>query len=121
MSTIRGHYALELRGRVVPVTNLDTALGDPERMLRSGEHGYVYLVVVRAGSNELALAVDAFVGEQEIVLKSLGTYLGSIIGVAGATVMADGSVALVVDIAALIRHQVPDRTAAASPAARRIA
>ena len=49
LSTIRGHYALELRGRVVPVTNLDTALGDPERMLRSGEHGYVYLVVVRAG------------------------------------------------------------------------
>ena len=106
LATIRGHHALELRGRVVPVTNLDTALGDPGRPIRTGERGYVYLVVVRSGASELALAVDAFVGEQEIVLKSLGTYLGSVNGVAGATVMADGSVALVVRH--LGPHQAPD-------------
>ncbi len=121
LSTIRGHHALELRGRVVPVTNLDTALGDPARPLRTGERGFVYLVVVRAGASEIALAVDAFVGEQEIVLKSMGSYLGSVPGVAGATVMADGSVALVVDITALIANQVPDRATVGASATRRIA
>ena len=55
-----------------------------------------------AAGEQLALVVDGFVGNQEIVLKSLGSFVGRPAGIAGATIMADGSVALVVDIPALV-------------------
>jgi two-component system, chemotaxis family, sensor kinase CheA len=67
----------------------------------------------------MALAVDEFIGQQEIVLKSLSSVAGDRKGLAGATVMADGSVGLVVDIAALLEHaaRVGERVAAAMAAA----
>jgi two-component system, chemotaxis family, sensor kinase CheA len=57
---------------------------------------------VRSRGTEMALIVDAFVGQHEIVLKSLSEIAGSRKGLAGATVMADGTVGLVVDISALL-------------------
>jgi two-component system chemotaxis sensor kinase CheA len=63
----------------------------------------------------MALAVDQFVGQHEIVLKSLSEVTGERTGLAGATVMADGSVGLVVDIAALLEHSA-SRAAAATDA-----
>ena len=101
---IRGHNVLTLRDRVIPVEQLDNALGDPPRPLVTNDRGFVNLVVVRSRGTEMALAVDAFVGQHEIVLKSLSEVAGERRGLAGATVMADGAVGLVVDIAALLEH-----------------
>jgi two-component system chemotaxis sensor kinase CheA len=70
----------------------------------TNDRGFVNLVVVRSRGTEMALAVDAFVGQQEIVLKSLSDVAGERKGLAGATIMADGSVGLVVDIAALLEQ-----------------
>ena len=99
---VRGHNVLTLRDRVIPVEQLDSALGDPSRPLTTNERGFVNLVVVRSRGTEMALAVDQFVGQHEIVLKSLSEVTGERAGLAGATIMADGSVGLVVDIAALL-------------------
>jgi two-component system, chemotaxis family, sensor kinase CheA len=99
-----GHNVLTLRDRVIPVEPLDSALGDPVRALEVNARGFMNLVVVRSRGTEIALAVDEFVGQREIVLKSLSEVTGRRAGLAGATVMADGSVGLVVDIAALIEH-----------------
>ena len=104
LGRVRGHSMLTLRDRVIPVEQLDNALGDPPRPLRANERGFVNLVVVRSRSAEMALAVDAFVGQHEIVLKSLSELTGERRGLAGATVMADGAVGLVVDIAALLEN-----------------
>jgi two-component system chemotaxis sensor kinase CheA len=101
---VRGHNVLTLRDRIIPVEQLDSALGDPPRPLATNERGFVNLVVVRSRGTEMALAVDAFVGQHEIVLKSLSQVAGERKGLAGATVMADGSVGLVVDIAALLDY-----------------
>jgi two-component system, chemotaxis family, sensor kinase CheA len=101
---VRGHNVLTLRDRVIPVEQLDNALGDPPRPLTTNDRGFVNLVVVRSRGTEMALAVDAFVGQHEIVLKSLSEVAGERKGLAGATVMADGAVGLVVDIAALLEH-----------------
>ena len=101
---VRGHNVLTLRDRIIPVEQLDNALGDPPRPLATNERGFVNLVVVRSRGTEMALAVDAFVGQHEIVLKSLSQVAGERKGLAGATVMADGSVGLVVDIAALLDY-----------------
>ncbi len=101
---VRGHNVLTLRDRIIPVEQLDNALGDPPRPLATNERGFVNLVVVRSRGTEMALAVDGFVGQHEIVLKSLSQVAGERKGLAGATVMADGSVGLVVDIAALLDY-----------------
>ena len=103
-SRVRGHNVLTLRDRVIPVEQLDNALGDPPRPLVTNERGFINLVVVRSRGTEMALAVDVFVGQHEIVLKSLSDVTGQRAGLAGATIMADGTVGLVVDIAALLER-----------------
>jgi two-component system chemotaxis sensor kinase CheA len=120
-SRVRGHNVLTLRDRVIPVEQLDNALGDPPRPLMTNERGFINLVVVRSRGTEMALAVDAFVGQHEIVLKSLSDVTGERAGLAGATIMADGTVGLVVDIAALLEHETThpgDEAAADAPAGR---
>ncbi|MGA3057745.1 MAG: chemotaxis protein CheA [Candidatus Limnocylindrales bacterium] len=118
LGRVRGHAVLTLRDRIIPVERLDGALGDPPRQLEVDERGFVNLVVVRSRNAEMALAVDAFVGQHDIVLKSLGEITGERAGLAGATVMADGTVGLVVDIAALIEGSTSGRDSVAQPAAR---
>jgi two-component system chemotaxis sensor kinase CheA len=103
-SRVRGHNVLTLRDRVIPVEQLDSALGDPARPLATSARGFVNLVVVRSRGSEMALAVDQFVGQHEIVLKSLSDVTGERAGLAGATIMADGQVGLVVDISALLER-----------------
>ena len=105
ISTVRGRHVITLRGRVVPVEVLDNALGDPRRTLDADSRGSINLVVVRSRTTELALAVDEFVGQQDIVIKSVGAFAGRLNGVAGATIMADGRVALVADIGALLARR----------------
>ncbi len=102
ITRVIGQPVINLRGRVVPVSVLDVALGDPARSLRPNGRGFINLVVVRSRDQELALAVDEFVGQQEIVLKSLSAFTGQLVGISGATIMADGTVALVVDIGAVL-------------------
>jgi two-component system chemotaxis sensor kinase CheA len=113
---VRGRNVLTLRDRVIPVEQLDNALGDAPRPLEANDRGFINLVVVRSRGTEMALAVDAFVGQHEIVLKSLSEVTGERTSLAGATVMADGAVGLVVDIAALLDHYASSRPSAAADA-----
>lgn len=64
---------------------------------------HVPVVVVRKGDKMAALVVDSFIGQQEIVLKSLGQYLTSVFAISGATILGDGQVALILDCNALIK------------------
>lgn len=61
------------------------------------------IVVVRKGERLAALAVEDFIGQNEIVIKNLGKYLPSIQGIAGATILGDGQVALIIDPNAFIK------------------
>ena len=69
--------------------------------------GFVRAVLVRSHDAELALGVDEFLGTEEIVLKSLGLPGEQPTGVVGATILADGGVALVLDVDRLVG---PERT-----------
>lgn len=102
ISTVRGAPVINLRDRVVPIAQLDGALGDLDRPLQANERGFVNMVVVRSREKELALAVDEFIGQQEIVLKSMSAFTGRLVGISGGTIMADGKVGLVVDIGAVL-------------------
>lgn len=62
----------------------------------------LHAVIVSLAEQRIALLVSSLLGQQEVVIKSLGEYLGSVPGVGGATIMDDGRVALVLDIASLV-------------------
>ncbi len=111
ISTVRGAPVINLRDRVVPIAQLDSALGDHERPLAPNGRGFVNMVVVRSREKELALAVDEFVGQQEIVLKSMSAFTGRLVGISGGTIMADGRVGLVVDIGAVLDRTTRTRAA----------
>jgi len=62
----------------------------------------VLIVVLRAANREVGLVVDEFVGDQEIVVKPLSELVGPVAGIAGGTILGDGSIALILDPSALI-------------------
>ena len=64
--------------------------------------GTVWTGIKLCPDKELALAVDEFIGQQEIVLKSMSAFTGRLAGISGGTIMADGTVGLVVDIGAVL-------------------
>jgi two-component system chemotaxis sensor kinase CheA len=59
--------------------------------------------VVNLAGQQVGLVVDSLVGEQEIVIKSLGKYIGDVQGISGATILGDGNVALIVDVSNLVK------------------
>jgi chemosensory pili system protein ChpA (sensor histidine kinase/response regulator) len=85
-------------GQVYPVMDLtrnlglETAVGDEER---------IPLLIVRMGARDVAVQVDALIGTHEIVVKNLGAHIAALEGVSGATIRGDGSVVLILDLAAL--------------------
>ncbi|MEJ2521950.1 MAG: Hpt domain-containing protein, partial [Gammaproteobacteria bacterium] len=80
------------------------------------ESGAVPAILVRTGGQPTALLSDEMLGAREIVVKALGPQLTSIRGIAGATILGDGRIVLILDVAALIRAQEALPAPAAAPA-----
>ncbi|WP_425463172.1 response regulator [Luteimonas wenzhouensis] len=79
-------------------------------------HLQMPLLLVRSGELRAAVAVDAIIGSREIVVKPVGPQVASIPGIFGATIMGDGSVVVILDVAPLVRrHAVLPREAAPAP------
>ena len=95
-----GRAVIALRERTVPLLSLSRLLrGDDRAAAPESIRPDAYVVVVGLGETQVGLCVDALVGEQEVVIKSLGTLLGETPGLSGATILGDGRVALIVDTA----------------------
>jgi two-component system chemotaxis sensor kinase CheA len=94
---IGGRETLRLRDRIVPLLRLGPLFGHEDR--RSG--GPSYAVVLGRGDKRLGLAVDRLNGQQEVVIKALDPIVsGAGLGLAGATIMGDGRVVLILDVTA---------------------
>ncbi|MBX0356425.1 chemotaxis protein CheA [Halobacillus sp. Nhm2S1] len=91
---------IDFRGKVVPLVFLKDVLSVPEEL---EEEDYYSVVIVRKGEKMAALVVNSFIGQQEVVLKSLGDYLSGAFAISGATILGDGQVALILDSNALIK------------------
>ncbi|QKS71417.1 chemotaxis protein CheA [Paenalkalicoccus suaedae] len=91
---------IDFRGSVVPLLDLTDFFDVPRT---EEDNDYVSIVIVRKGDKMAALVVNSFIGQQEIVLKSLGNYLQSVVAISGATILGNGQVALIVDCNALIK------------------
>ncbi len=98
---INGQEVIMQRGMALPLLYLDN-LYYSERETSIERQTSTYIVVVGSADRKVGLVVDSMLGEQEIVIKSLGTYVGDIRGVSGATILGDGRIALIVDVNGLI-------------------
>ncbi len=94
---------VRLRDDVYPLIRLDRVLciNGKDKNLENR-----YIVVVGMGHQRVGFVVDELLGQQEIVIKSLGEYLGHVSGIAGSTILGDGRVIMIIDVAELIQFAV---------------
>ncbi|WP_027363362.1 chemotaxis protein CheA [Desulfotruncus alcoholivorax] len=101
IKNIRHSEVIVVRGQVYQLKRL----GDIFNHASGGENDRkIYVVIVGSGQRKLGVVVDKLIGEQEIVIKSLGGYLGQVEGLSGAAILGDGKVSLIVDVRGLLRH-----------------
>jgi two-component system chemotaxis sensor kinase CheA len=97
--TISGHETLRIRDRSVPLLRLARLFGLPEE---EGPETREYAVVIGRGDKRVGVVVNRLRGQQEVVIKALDPAVsGEAVGMAGATIMGDGRVVLILDVASL--------------------
>ncbi|HEY9723590.1 MAG TPA: chemotaxis protein CheA [Oscillatoriaceae cyanobacterium] len=96
---VHGSEVLSVRDQLWPIMRLDRWFGS-ERAPESSVGRPA--VVISDGDRHLALLVDELLGQQDVVMKSLGDFLGAMPGISGATILGDGRVALILDAAGLL-------------------
>ncbi len=101
INSVNKQEVIRIRTEVIPIIRLGNALG---LQARDGRLDNRYVVNVGLGLQRVGLVVDELLGQQEIVIKSLGEYLGSITAIAGSTILGDGRVIMIVDVADLIQE-----------------
>ncbi|MDZ5474107.1 chemotaxis protein CheW [Bacillus sp. 31A1R] len=93
-----------VRGRVLPLVRMKERLGIQEEG-PGREKKREFVIVVGIADKRIGLIADKTLGNQEIVIKSLGSYIGSPPYITGATIMGDGSVALILDVSRVVREE----------------
>ncbi len=101
IKTIQNQEVILLRGQIIPIVRLGNVLGVPECGKENAEE--LYVVIVHMGEQKAGVIVDTLIGQQEIVIKSLGKLLASIKVLAGATILGDGRVALILDVGSIMQ------------------
>ena len=96
---VQAKEVIHLRGSVIPIIRLDKML-DIEPKEEEPDH--LTVVIVQKGDSQAGLVVDNLIGQQEIVIKSLGKYINGNKLISGATILGDGEVALILDVNTLM-------------------
>ena len=95
---INGYTVIRVRDEIVPVVDLGEVLGLGTRCTNGN-----LLMIVETDGQPLGLLVDELLAQQQVVVKSLETNFGRVDGLAGGTILGDGRVAFILDVAALAR------------------
>jgi two-component system chemotaxis sensor kinase CheA len=97
--TIQGREVIRVRDVILPLARMSDIIGN----LKAAKQSSIsYVVVVGWAEKRIGLLVDSLLGQKEVVIKALGTYLGNVPGIAGSTILGDGSVILVIDVGQFI-------------------
>lgn len=125
VGTVMTKSVMNLRGNVMPLLRLGEAISRTGTERAPIGEEPMFAVVVKAGDGErdraVAVAVDELIDQQEIVVKSLGDYLGRTRGIAGASILGDGEVVLIVDVPTLIKDALQGSADANQDAGRKAA
>ena len=92
---------INLRNEVLPLIRLEKILGCEQSAIQTVDDE-ISIVIVESSGRKAGLVVDQVVGQQEVVIKQIGSLLKGIKGFAGATILGDGRVALILDVATLV-------------------
>ncbi|MDD4602101.1 MAG: chemotaxis protein CheA, partial [Negativicutes bacterium] len=101
IKTIQNQEVILLRGQIIPIIRLSEVLGSQQGSDKMQDE--LFIVIVHFGDNKAGIVVDNLIGQQEIVIKSLGKLLAGIKVIAGATILGNGQVALILDVSALLQ------------------
>ena len=97
---VQNKEVIHLRGSVIPLIDLHDILDAPHDENADPDH--MIVVIVKKGDKLAGLVVDELIGQQEIVIKTLGKYINKCKVISGATILGDGEVALILDANVLI-------------------
>lgn len=95
---VQKQEVIVVRNEIIPIIRLRDVLGLPKEEDKELMMG----VIVKKGEKQVGFIIDSLIGQQEIVIKSLGKYLSGIDIIAGATILGNGEVALILDVNSLI-------------------
>jgi two-component system chemotaxis sensor kinase CheA len=100
IQTVSGKPVVVLRNQILSLIALSDVFGmaDSEKKNR-----YSYVVVVRTSKLQIGLVVDSLVGEEELVVKSLGSLIGEVPGISSAAILGDGNIALILEVQGLFK------------------
>ncbi len=96
--TVQNNEVIVLRGEIIPIIRMEETLMVPH--VRDSHE--LFVVVVHAGDSKAGIVVDKLIGQQEIVIKTLGNLFMGLKMFSGATVLGDGRVALILDVATML-------------------
>lgn len=99
IKTVQGKEVIHLRGVVIPLVRLNTIL-DVESTSKPDDD--LVVLIAKKGDRLAGMVVDELIGQMEIVIKSMGKFVGKCKLISGATILGDGEVALILDANALI-------------------
>ncbi|WP_297532851.1 chemotaxis protein CheA [Thalassolituus sp.] len=97
-------YVMQLRDEYIPIVRLDKIFGLREEKDVVDE---MMLVVVEGDNEKIGIVVDDLLGQQQVVIKSLEQNYQKVSGISGATILGDGTVALIIDISSIGKNIVP--------------
>lgn len=97
--TVDGKSVLRLRDEILPLMHMSNIFDIQNDFGNSNE---IYVVIIGLAEQKIGMIVDSLIGQEEVVIKSLGEYLKNIQGIAGATVRGDGKITLIVDVVAVM-------------------
>ncbi len=100
IQTVQNKEVIVLRGEIIPIIRMEEALQVPH----TKDSDELFVVVVHAGEAKAGIVVDNLIGQQEIVIKTLGNLFAGLKLFGGATVLGDGKVALILDVATMIQQ-----------------
>ncbi|PIE24539.1 MAG: chemotaxis protein CheA [Neptuniibacter caesariensis] len=101
-NVVDGQQVIIVRDQALPLFHLKRWLIDGQQAADMPEQGHV--VIVTVGTQRVGFVVDQLVGQEEVVIKPLGTILHGTPGLSGATITGDGRIALIIDIPNLLKH-----------------
>ncbi|WP_412486248.1 chemotaxis protein CheA [Shewanella chilikensis] len=101
---VDGQLTVIVREKAVPLFYLERWLSRKPMSFQHGDKKHGHVVIVQLGTMQIGFVVDALIGQEEVVIKPLGSMLHGTPGMAGATITSDGGIALILDVPGLLKH-----------------
>ncbi|NKF50156.1 chemotaxis protein CheA [Shewanella sp. WXL01] len=101
---VDGQLTVIVRDKAVPLFYLEHWLRRDQSSFKHGDKQHGHVVIVQLGTMQIGFVVDALIGQEEVVIKPLGSMLQGTPGMAGATITSDGGIALILDVPGLLKH-----------------